>query len=376
MAGKDYYEILGVPRNASDKEIRQAYRRLARKHHPDVNPGDKAAEGRFKEINRAYEVLSDPEKRRNYDRYGEHWEQAEAFERARQAAGAGGSRTSQFDLGDLFGRSGGPFETIFDTFFGGGHRRAGPMRGQNLEHPLEVSLEEAYHGTTRLLELTAEEPCPTCGGSGRVAGALCHVCQGQGVGLRPKRLEVRIPPGIGEGSRVRIAGEGRPGLGGAQTGGRLAGPRGDLYLMISLRPHERFQRKGDDLYTEVAVPLEDAVLGGEVAVPTLASAKGGSAQTGGRLPASGGGKRPDGRPSGRVMLKVPPLTQNGKTFRLAGLGMPRREGTQAGGRPAKGKGDLYARVRVVLPEKLSEREKELFEALRAIRKRPKAEAKA
>ncbi|MFQ6019635.1 MAG: DnaJ C-terminal domain-containing protein [Dehalococcoidia bacterium] len=351
---KDYYSILGVPRNAANKEIRQAYRRLARKHHPDVNPGDKGAEERFKEINRAYEVLSDPAKRRKYDRYGENWEQAERFEEAaRQSgfSGGGGYGGFSFDLGDLFrGGGAGGFENVFGNLFGGGRR--GPMRGQNIEYGVEVSLEEAYHGATRLLELSTEQACPTCGGQRQVAGAICHTCRGAGWLARPKRLEVKIPAGVGHGSRVRIAGEGRPGLGG--------GPKGDLYLVVSLRPHSRFERKGDNLHVEVPLPLEDAVLGGEVAVPTLAAAKGGSA--------SGEGKRRDGRPSGRVMLKVPPLTQNGKVFRLAGLGMPRLNG--------KGKGALFARVQVVLPEKLSEREKGLFEELKALRKKPKAEAKA
>ncbi|MBI1886359.1 MAG: J domain-containing protein [Chloroflexi bacterium] len=356
MPPKNYYDILGVPRNASQKEIRQAFRKLARKLHPDVNPADKNAEARFKEVNRAYEVLSDPEKRRKYDTYGEQWEQAEAFERARQQTGPGGSRTFTFDLGEAFERQGGSsFDSILDSFFGRGRRRAGPTRGQNLEHPVEVTLEEAYHGTTRVLQAQSESPCPTCGGSGRIASAVCHVCQGQGVTVRPKRLEVRIPAGVRDGSRVRIAGEGRPGSGGARTGGRVAGPRGDLYLVVSVRPHERFERKGDDLHTEAPVSLEDAVLGGETQVATV-----------------------EGK---RIALTVPPLTQNGRVFRLTGLGMPHLEGAQtqtraAGGRPAGGKGDLYVKVRVVLPEKLSERERQLFEQLRAERRKQKAGAKA
>ena len=352
MAGKSYYDILGVSRNASDKEIRQAYRRLARRHHPDVNPGDKQAEERFKGINRAYEVLSDPEKRRKYDRYGEQWEQAEAFERTRRAGGGEGARFSQtFDLGDLFGRTtrgratrgrGAPFETIFESFFG----RRGPTRGQNVEYATEVTLEEAFRGATRRIGLQSEEACGTCGGSGQIAGAVCHVCQGAGAVLRPKRLEVKIPAGVRDGSRVRIAGEGRPGVGG--------GPRGDLYVVVGVRTHPKFERKGDDLTTEVGVALEDAVLGGEVEVPTLS------------------GRRPDadarsGRPSGRVALKIPALTQNGRVFRLSGLGMPRLEG--------RGKGDLYARVRVVLPEKLSNRERELFEKLREERRKQKVGAR-
>jgi len=325
MAGKDLYEILGVRRDASEKEMRQAYRRLARKHHPDVNPGDKAAEGRFKEINRAYEVLSDPEKRRKYDRYGDQWEHADAFERER--AGSAPFSTT-FDLSDLFGRGGrgaGGFDSIFEGFFGG---RRGPMRGQNVEYTSEVTLEEAFNGTTRLLQLQSEERCATCGGSGRIAGAICHACQGAGVLPRPKRLEVKIPRGVRDGSRVRIPGEGRPPT-------SRGGPRGDLYVVVRVRPHATFERRGDDLATEVGVPLEDAVLGGEVEVPTL------------------GGKR--------VALKVPPLTQNGKLFRLKGLGMPRLEG--------KRRGDLLVRARVVLPERLSDRERALFEKLRALRRK-------
>ena len=326
MAARSFYDILGVQREASQKEIRQAYRRLARKHHPDVNPGDKAAEERFKEINGAYEVLSDPEKRAKYDRYGEQWEQAEAFEKARQQAGAsGGWRSFGFDLGDLFGR-GGDSEDVLGNLFGGGRRR-GPVRGQNVEYATEITLEEAFSGTARILRLESEEACATCGGSGQIAGAICHVCQGQGASLRPKRLEVKIPTGARDGTRVRIAGEGRPGPGG--------GPRGDLYVVVSVRPHPHFERRDDDLLSEIHVPLEDAVLGGEVKVETIA------------------GKQ--------VALKIPPLTQNGRTFRLAGLGMPRLEGT--------GKGDLHAKVRVVLPEKLSERERELFEQLREERRK-------
>jgi len=327
VPGKSYYDILGVSRSASEKDIRQAYRRLARRHHPDVNPGDKQAEKRFKEITGAYEVLSDPDKRTKYDRYGERWEQAEAFEKARQAAGGGAWFTQSFDLGDLFGGGGGSFERIFDSFLG----RRGPMRGQNVESVAEVTLEEAFQGTIRRLEVQSEEACDTCGGSGQIAGAVCHICRGAGAVLRPKRLEVKIPAGVRDGSRVRIGGAGRPSAG-------QGGPRGDLYVVVKVRPHSSFERKGDDLTTDVDVPLEDAVLGGEVEVPT--------------------GK-------GHVMLKVPPLTQNGRVFRLAGLGLPRLNGS--------GKGDLFARVTVKLPEKLSEREKKLFEELRALHKEPRAE---
>jgi DnaJ-class molecular chaperone len=188
---------------------------------------------------------------------------------------------------------------------------------------VEVTLEEAYHGTARVLQMEREEPCATCGGQGQVAGAICHVCRGAGAIVKPRRLEVKIPPGVRDGSRVRVAGEG--GVGPAGTG--------DLHLVVSVRPHERFERRGDDLYTDVDVPLTDAVLGGEVQVPTMTS---------------------------RVMLKVPPLTQNGRNIRLSGLGMPRLGGN--------GKGALYARVKVALPQELSPEERELFEKLRAMQK--------
>ena len=338
---KDFYETLGLKRSASEKEIKQAYRKLARKHHPDVNPGDKAAEQRFKDINSAYEVLSDADKRAKYDRYGERWEQAEAFEKARAQGGfntAGGNAQSfHFDINDLLSRSGGGagVDNIFDLFRGGGRRRSGPSRGQNVEYAAEITLEEANAGTTRTVELQSQEVCLVCNGSGEVAGAVCHVCQGQGAVLRSKRLEVKIPAGAHDGTRVRLAHEGSSGLGG--------GPRGDLYVVVHVRKHPRFERRGDDLVTEVRVPLADAVLGGEVEVQTIA------------------GKN--------IALKVPPLTQNGRTIRLAGLGMPKLDGK-------KGRGDLLAKVSVVLPETLSDRERELFEELRAEREKPAEKATA
>jgi molecular chaperone DnaJ len=335
---RDYYETLGLKRSATEKEIKSAYRKLARKHHPDVNPGDKKAEERFKEINQAYEVLSDAGTRSKYDRYGEQWQQAEAFEKARQQAGAAGqgsySESFQFDINDLLRRQaagGGGFGNIFDMFSGGSGRRA-HSRGQNVESTAEITLEEAYHGTTRTLQIQAQEPCATCGGAGQVAGALCHVCQGQGATLRPKRLEVKIPAGAKDGTRVRLAGEGADGFGG--------GPRGDLHVVVRVRPHARFERKGDDLVTEVPVPLDDAVLGGEVHVQTI------------------GGKN--------IALTVPALTQNGRTIRLGGLGMPKLDGKK------KGHGDLLAKVKVVLPEELTDEERGLFEELRAARKGVKA----
>ena len=312
MAAKDYYAVLGVPKGASQKEVRQAYRRLARQHHPDVNPANKAAESRFKEINAAYEVLSDADKRKKYDRYGDQWQYADQIEEMqRQRGGVRTHRTAgdgiSFDLGDL-----GDLGNVFSSVFAGTRRSARP---RHIEQPLEVTLEEAFGGTSRTLQLVAEEPCATCGGRGEIAGAVCHACQGAGVALKPRRLEVKIPAGVDSGSRVRVAGEG--------------GARADLYLVVSVRPHPRFERKASDLYADVDAPVTMAVLGGEVEVPTL---------------------------TGKVLLTVPPLTQNGKVFRLAGQGMPSLKGGQ--------RGALFARLRVKLPEKLDEKERKLFEELR------------
>ncbi len=297
MAGKDYYNILGVKRNAGEREIKQSFRRLARKHHPDVNPGDKSAEAKFKEISEAYEVLSDKEKRQKYDQYGDQWQYADQFAKAQQQAPfwsySHGGDNVRFSFGgdDLGG--------ILEDLFGGGatySRRPSPRRrGRDVEYPIEVTLEDAYQGTTRTISFD---------GSGRI--------------------EVKIPPGVKTGSRVRVAGKGGPGPSG--------GANGDLYLVISVKPHPKFVRKGDDLYVEVPAPLTLVVLGGEVQVDTL---------------------------KGKVVLRIPPETQNGNTFRLAGQGMPRL------GKSSRG--DLLVKVKVVLPTKLSVQEKELFHRLKELR---------
>ena len=220
MAGKDYYNILGVKRDASEKEIKQAYRRLARKHHPDVNPGDKSAEAKFKEINEAYEVLSDKEKRRKYDQFGDRWQYADFAQAGRQQTpfrDFGTSRGTSFH----FGGSG--IDSLFDELLRGAqadtfHRRAQPRRGRDIETPIEVTLEEAYHGTKRTISLQTEEPCTACQGSGRIQNMPCSVCRGAGMVSHVKRLEVKIPPGVKNDSRVRIAGKGQPGYGGASAG--------------------------------------------------------------------------------------------------------------------------------------------------------------
>jgi DnaJ-class molecular chaperone len=216
MAGKDYYSLLGIPKNAPDKDVKAAYRRLARKYHPDVNPGDKAAEARFKEINEAFEVLSDAQNRKKYDQYGSDFENAEAFARARQQSQqqsgsyGRGARGSPFtmdetqDMGDLNE----VFESLFRGMGGGartGGRRARAKR-QDIEHPIELSLEDAYNGTKRVLELKSEQTCPACQGMGRVRSGVCQQCGGAGRVIKPRRLEVKIPPGVKEGSRVRVAG--------------------------------------------------------------------------------------------------------------------------------------------------------------------------
>ncbi len=296
MAGKDYYSILGVSRGADEREIKQAYRRLARKYHPDVNPGDKSAEARFKQINEAYEVLSDKEKRQKYDQFGNQWQYADQFARAgRQRApfwdfSQGGTRV-------YFGED--EMDSLFDDLLrgfttGASSRRVQPRRGRDIEYPVEVTLEEAYHGTTRTISLEDG-----------------------------KRLEVKIPPGVKDRSRVRIAGKG---------GGGYGGVKGDLYLVISVKPHRLFERRGDDLYVDVAVPLVVAMLGGEVKVPTL---------------------------KGKLALKIPPETQNGRAFRLAGQGMPHLGNSV--------RGALLAKVKVVLPTDLTQQEKELFKQLGQLR---------
>jgi DnaJ-class molecular chaperone len=310
---KDYYKILGVSKDASEKEIRQAYRKLARKYHPDVNPDNKEAEEKFKEINEANEVLSDPEKRKKYDEMSTYYQQYGRWPGAGEPSGAGGYEGGRYqyrtvneeDLRDIFGEQS-PFSDFFETYFGSGSapgtggrtrttgRRQRATPGQDVESPIEVTLAEAYKGTTRVFELTETD------GSTR-------------------RLEVKIPPGVDEGSRIRIAGQGIQGTAG----------RGDLYLVVHMLPDPRFTREGDDLRTRIEVPLAVAMLGGEAHVPT-----------------------PDGR---KLLLRIPPETPNGKVFRLRGQGMPHL------GQPDK-RGDLYAEVSVVLPTHLTDEQRRLFEA--------------
>ena len=314
MQYRDYYKILGVDKNASEKDIKKAFRRLARKHHPDVNPDDARAEERFKEINEAHEVLSDPEKRRKYDQLGADWHRWQQtggrpgdFDWGRWTTGRPGEGVhvrygTPEDLQDLFGGDS-PFSDFFSQIFGGMGARPGgggyqrqirPQRGQNFEQPVEITLLEAYNGTVRILQ------------------------------KENQRLEVKIPAGAKTGTRVRMSGHGGQGVGGAQAG--------DLYLRVRVVPDPRFERKESDLHTTVPVDLYTMVLGGEVRVPTM---------------------------TGEVVLTIPAGTQSGRSFRLRGKGMPRLR------RPDQ-HGDLYAKVEVRLPTRLTPQQQELFEQLQKL----------
>ena len=341
MEFKDYYASLGVPKTATEKEIKAAYRKLARKHHPDVNPGDKGAEAKFKEMNEAYEVLGDPEKRKKYDELGANWRMYEQGAGGFGGAGTqpggwnvhfgggpgfggrgagGGVRTmTEDEMREMFGDSD-PFSDFFHTFFGGptggfedtgrrarAGRGRGSRQGRDLEQELELPLEDAVHGTTRRLATSQNGPA--------------------------RMVDVRIPAGVVDGSRVRVSGEGEHGSGGAKSG--------DLYLRIRLMPHPTFERKGKDLYTRVPVPLTTAVLGGEAEVRTLT------------------GKS--------LRLRIPPLTQNAQVFRLKGHGMPTVNHPEQ-------VGDLYATVDVQLPRELTPEQRTHFEALAKLEKGAKHSA--
>lgn len=333
MDYKDYYKILGVDKKASEKEIKSAYRKLARKYHPDVNPGDKAAEQRFKEINEAHAVLTDPEKRKKYDTLGPDWEKrfrqpgAGTYTYPRTGPGASAGDFSDF-FETLFGQrtggasSRGGFDFDLGSIFGRGRGRAQPsaQRGTDVEQPVEITLQEAFQGVERAYTLETTQPCPTCKGSGLQGDNLCPTCRGAGSIPKTKRLTIKIPAGVKEGSRIRVAGEGNPGAGG--------GASGDLYLLTHITPDSRFRREGEDLYTEVNVPVTKLVLGGEAEVPTM---------------------------KGHVTMRIPPGSQNGRTMRLAGQGMPQLKGGK--------RGDLYVKMNAMLPTRLDEKQRDLFQQL-------------
>ena len=375
-AQKDYYAILGVDRNAKPDAIRKAYRHLARKHHPDVNPGNKTAEERFKEISEAYEVLSDEKKRKVYDQYGFYAENIppEGFRPGAQAtsSGAPGFDFSGFDFSSFEPAAGeeesrgsfGGFRDLFSQIFShGGEREArheGPRRGSDLEHHVHLGFWDAIGGTQLRLTVARNEECTachgtgfgpgaattckTCGGTGKVArqvGAMrfsgpcadcggtgrrrpkCPQCGGTGLIRKPEAFEVRIPAGVDNGSRVRVPGKGNAGLNG--------GPRGDLFIITEVEAHPLFERKGDNIYVKVPVSVTEAALGAKVEVPTL---------------------------DGPSVIRIPPATQSGQTLRLRGKGVPSLRGE--GGRL---RGDEFIEVQVVVPRVADERTKELLREL-------------
>jgi molecular chaperone DnaJ len=375
MAKRDYYEVLGVGRDATKEEIKRAYRRLAKKYHPDVNKSADAEE-KFKEISEAYEVLSDPEKRRQYDTFG--------HSAARDFFGRRGFSWEDFthfsDIEDLFGRD---FfgRDIFDVFFrefGSGRegrgRREYPSRGRDLRYDLEISLEDATSGVKTEIRVPRSEKCNTCKGTGAKNGKVktcptcngtgqerqerrtpfgyfasittcrrcngegeiieepCQKCGGSGITQRTRKISVKIPPGVESGSKLRIKGEG--------DSGHRGGPSGDLYVVIHVQPHEFFKREGDDLFCKIPITFSQAALGAEIEVPTLKS---------------------------KAKLKIPPGTQSGTIFRLKGEGIPHLG--------EKGRGDQLVEVNVVTPKKLSRKQRDLFEELAKLEGKNKIKSK-
>lgn len=347
----DYYELLGVSRNADGSTLKSSYRKLAMQYHPDRNPGDADCEAKFKAINEAYDCLKDPQKRAAYDRYG-HAAYTQGM------SGGGGSRGAQGDFGDI----GDIFETIFGSAFGGGGRQqAQPRRGADLRYDLEVSLDDAFHGKTVELEIevsqscetcdgsgaspgtserecrmcdghgkvrakqgffVVERPCPTCHGRGAVIEDPCGDCRGEGVVDKPRALEVEIPAGVDTGTRIRLSGKGEAGPRGA--------PAGDLYIFVHVKPHAVFQREGTTLLTRVPISFTTAALGGSVEIPDL-----------------GGDDN---------KVEIPAGIQSGKQLRVRGAGMPVLQG--------RGRGDLVVEISVETPTKLSKKQKELLQQFR------------
>ncbi len=320
---QDYYEILGVGRDATEKEIKAAYRRLARQWHPDLHTGKdrERAEEKFKQINEAYEVLGDPGKRARYDRLGAGWQAGQDFQPPPDMEGFGfytGTGTTGFS--DFF-------EAVFGTgdLFGRKARRVRrrPVPGRDVESELDLTLEEACRGAEKTLQIPSLETCPACGGDGIDRGSFCSRCGGTGAYGGVKSLAVKIPPGVHDGSRIRLKGQGGEGLNG--------GTPGDLYLKVRLLPHPVFKVDGADLETELVLRPDQAALGDQITVPTL---------------------------DGPVKMKVPPGTRAGQRLRLRGKGMPRKGG----------RGDQYVRVKIDLPDRLTAEEKELYRQLAALRK--------
>ncbi len=353
---RDYYELLGVSRHATDEEIKKAYRQQAKKYHPDLNKGTKAkqAEEMFKEVNEAYSVLSDADKRAHYDRMGH-----EAYRQASATGGTGGPQGNPFSG---FGGFGG-FSDIFDQMFGGGfsaRQRTGPQPGRTIRQPINVSLEDAFAGIQKEITFSRNEACsacggtgakkgtsastcqtckgtgqvqdvrqtplgtvvntracPACGGTGKIIKDPCEACHGKGVQYKQRKIKINIPPGVDNGQIITLSGEGEAG----QNGGRA----GDLQVLISIRPHPFFERRGADLFVDLDITYTRAALGGDVVVPTI---------------------------DGNVKYHIPELTEPGTTFRLKGQGMPRLR--------SNARGDLYVGINIEMPKKLTERQKELL----------------
>ncbi len=343
MAGKDYYQLLGVGKTASPEEIKKAYHRLARKYHPDLNPGDKKAEEQFKEMQTAYDVLSDAEKRKKYDQYGPMWEQAPAGGGPRPGRTPPGAPGSPFVNVNGGGEERG-FQDFIDEIFRHSPNRGfeTPRTAENIEFALDISLEEAFRGASKSVNVTVEDVCPDCGGTGQKRNAqgrfdlgkntACPRCRGGGHLEVPRSGQVTIPAGAWDGLRLKLSGQG-------PTDGR--GRRGDLFVRLHLLPHSRFEREGQDLYFDLPLPYTVAALGGEATVETM-----------------------DGQ---KRELVVPKGIQSSQKMRLSGQGMPALQDRKAG--------DAYARVKITVPRDLSEAERSLLEQLAVFRKDPVRTAK-
>lgn len=322
---RDYYQVLGITRSASADEIKKAYRRLARQLHPDLHSGAKKTEmeKKFKELNEAHEVLSDPDKRKKYDQYGAQWEQAEAYEKARQQAGAQGFRWEQRGTGEGGEFGGEAFSDIFENLFSGrgraGAGRGFAIQGEDLETEAELTLREVLSGVTRRINLREPTTCTTCQGTGALKGRTCPTCHGTGFTAELKTIEVKIPAGVQDGTRVRVAGKGQPGSNG--------GKPGDLYLHVVIEPDPVFRRQGSDIHVSVPVYPWEAALGAEIMAPTLTEP---------------------------VKVKVPAGSKADSKLRLKSKGLPSASG---------GHGDLFLTLHIVMPPTLTAEELKLFEQL-------------
>jgi len=360
MAKRNYYEVLGLKKGASESEIKKAYRKLARKYHPDVNPGDKKAEERFKEISEAYEVLSDPEKRKKYDLYGDQSFQSgfDPFRSYHKSGGFGGFDFQGVNFEDAFSHGFEGFGDIFSDFFGQRKRtnERVPTKGADIQYAMEISFEDAIKGLSTEITVQRNSSCELCNGSGINRGSQrqicpechgtgqkkmgrgpfsfsqtcgqckgsgswnpnpCNKCSGSGIVLKTERITVKIPPGVDTGSKVRVAGKGEV--------GKYGGPPGDLYIITKVRPHPTFERRGDNIYCVIPITVTEAVLGSQITVPTI---------------------------DGNVTMKIPEGTQSGQVFRLANKGVPKLKENK--------RGDQFIEVKIVVPKNLDERSKQLL----------------